>query len=325
MRLIRNFLFWFFLILIASNAYLLSYFYLNGKNNSSLSSLLSPLSKTLTGVSLKQVDAHGFWEPDLTVKPNKQNPPPFTARAAIAYDLTQNTLIYQNNMEKRLPIASLTKVMTAVIAIENMDLNSKLTVSKSAAEIGEGTMGLGEGEIHTLEDLLYGLLLQSGNDAAETIAQGSKFGRENFIHLMNKKAEDMGLSNTRFTNPSGLQGDGEQYSTVKELLVLTRYALQKEEFARIVATYQHDIPQSSEHKGYTLYNETNLLTTYPGVKGVKTGFTDEAGMCLITYLEYKGNKIISILLNSENRRSEMKDLLDYSLFSLNTTPPPYNR
>ncbi|MEO6693361.1 MAG: D-alanyl-D-alanine carboxypeptidase, partial [Saprospiraceae bacterium] len=136
-------------------------------------------------------------------------------------------------------------------------------------------------------------------------------------------AEDLGLSHTRFTNPTGLQGDGEQYSTAKELLVLTRYALKKKIFAKIAATYEHEIPANSTHGKYTLYNETNLLTSYPGVEGVKTGYTDEAGMCLITLLNYQGHKIIAVLLNSQNRRAEMMQLLDYSLKNLGIEVPKH--
>ena len=184
-------------------------------------------------------------------------------------------------------------------------------------------MGLTEGEILKLEDLLYGLVLLSGNDAAETIAEGSPFGRDNFVYLMNKRAEELGLTDTRFTNPSGLEGDGDQYSTAYDLLVISRYALQNPDFSEIVSTVTHDIPASSEHNAYYLFNETNLLTSYPGVKGVKTGYTNEAGLCLVTYLEYKGHKIIAVLLNAQNRRQEMKDLLDYSLKTLGVEPPPH--
>src|SRR5690606_37799615 len=145
-------------------------------------------------------------------------------------------------------------------------------------------------------------ILPSGNDAAEALADSSSVGRENFVYLMNKKAESLGLTDTYFTNPSGLEGDGNQYSTAYDLLVITRYALQNPEFAKIVSTYEHEIAETSTNKYYHLFNDTNLLTTYPGVKGVKTGFTYEAGMCLVTYLEYGGHKIIAVLLNSQNRR-----------------------
>ena len=100
--------------------------------------------------------------------------------------------------------------MTAIIALDSIALDKKITVTESASTIGENSMGLSRGETLTLSELLYGLILHSGNDAAETIAQNSPFGRENFVYLMNKKAEELGLSNTRFTNPSGLEGDGTQ-------------------------------------------------------------------------------------------------------------------
>lgn len=321
MKILGSFAFWFVIVLISANILLLNYSYSHDVRIQTLSKIASPLPKLLTDTFYKQANAQYFWQPNLNLVNSSQKSPALSAKSAISYDTATNNLLYEKNIDSKLPIASLTKIMTAVIALENLDLNSDITVSKSSAAIGEDSMGLSEGEKHSLEDLLYGLMLKSGNDAAEAIAQGSKFRRDDFVHLMNKKAEDLGLTNTRFTNPTGLQGDGEQYSTAKELLVLTHYALQKGEFAKVAATYEHDIDQTSTHKAYVLYNETNLLTTYPGVEGVKTGYTDEAGMCLVTFLNYKGHKIIAVLLNSENRRQEMIDLLDYSLKTLGVTPP----
>ncbi len=323
MKIVGKFVLWFVILLVGSNFVLAAITYSHNAHFSSLSSIISPLPQILTNAFAHKANASDFWQPSLHAFQTSQKKPELTSRAAISYDTSTDTLLYSKNIDEKLPIASLTKIMTAVIALENMSLTDKITVSKSAATVGEDSMGLSEGETLTLEDLLHGLILNSGNDAAESIAQGSKFKRDDFLHLMNKKAEDLGLTNTRFSNPSGLQGDGVQYSTVKELLVLTRYALQKEEFRKIAATYEYDIPQTPEHKAFTLYNETNLLTTYPGVKGVKTGFTDEAGMCLVTYLDYQGHKIIAVLLNSGNRRQEMMELLDYSLKSLGVNPPSH--
>lgn len=323
MRNIGNFFVWFFGALVAANLVLFGVSYISGNIKNPLESINSPLPDLFTNFLTKDASASEFWEPNLLNK-NTKHTFDVTALGAISYDMSTNTVLFAKNIDDRLPMASLTKIMTAVVALENMDLHEKITISKEAATIGESSMGLTVGEVLTLENLLYGLILHSGNDAAEAIAQSSKFGKDGFLFLMNKKAEDIGLSNTRFTNASGLEGDGEQYSSAKELLILTRYALQNPTFAKIVATYQHDIPESKDNKAYTLYNETNLLTTYPGVKGVKTGFTNEAGMCLVTYLEHEGHKIIAILLNSQNRRQEMKDLLDYSLLSIGLTPPPFN-
>jgi len=324
MKLFIKFFFWFFVLLVAGTIAISSVTYIRDRHIQALQGIISPLPKLLSNIFYKEADATYFWQPRLNLVSTYQKPLILSAKAAISYDTSTDTMIFVKEINSRLPIASLTKIMTAVIALENLDLNQEVTVGARAAGIGEDSMGLSYNEKFKLEDLVYGMILKSGNDAAEVVAEASKFKRADYIHLMNKKAEDLGLSNTRFTNPTGLQGDGEQYSTAKELLVLTRYALQKEEFAKIAATYEYDIDATSKHKAYVLYNETNLLTTYPGVMGVKTGYTDEAGLCLVTYLDFQGHKIIAILLNSQNRRAEMGELLDYSLKSLGIAPPPHS-
>ena len=183
-------------------------------------------------------------------------------------------------------------------------------------------MGLGVGEVLSIKELLYGMMLHSGNDAAEVIANNYPTGRADFIKAMNNKAKALGLKDTNFTNPTGLEGDGNQYATAYDLTVITEYALINFPlFMEVSKTFQYAIEQTGTHKAYFLENETNLITSYPGVKGVKTGFTPEAGFCLVTYLDYKGHKIIALILGSENRRQEMKDLLDFSLKSIGITPP----
>lgn len=283
----------------------------------------APIPKLLVNTFL-QNETGVLWKPNVKKSTPSSDPMPvITAKSALTYDLTDEKLLYSKDIHKRLPLASLTKIMTAIIALDSISLEKKITVTESASTIGENSMGLSRGETLTLSELLYGLILHSGNDAAETIAQNSPFGRENFVYLMNKKAEELGLSNTRFTNPSGLEGDGAQYSTVYDLLVITKLALSYPEFAKVASTVEHVIPYTSEHKAFYLYNETNLLTSYPGVKGVKTGYTEEAGLCLVTYLEYKGHKVIGVIFNSQSRRSEMAEILDYSLKTLGITPPPH--
>ncbi|HMS22815.1 MAG TPA: D-alanyl-D-alanine carboxypeptidase family protein [Candidatus Levybacteria bacterium] len=292
-------------------------------NSSSSSSIFSsPLPNEFSRVFYKPQKESTYWMPNMKgyVKTHIQKPE-ISALAALSYDLSTNNLLYEKNIDEKLPIASLTKIMTAIVGVEVMHGDSKIVVSKNAASIGEDSMGLSEGETLTLNELLYGLFLHSGNDAAEAIADSSSVGRDNFIHLMNKKAEDLGLASTHFTNPSGLEGDGNQYSTAHDLLVIVRYALENPTIATVVKEPYMFIPYTPTHKAFELFNETNLLTSYPGVKGVKTGFTNEAGLCLTTYLDYRGHRIIAILLNSQNRRQEMKELLDYSLLSLGVTPP----
>lgn len=222
-------------------------------------------------------------------------------------------------------MASLTKIMTAIIALENKKEDDTYIVNNEDL-VGEDSMGLTAGEQLSQKELLYGLLLTSGNDAAEVLAANYQDGgRRGFIKAMNDKARALGLTDTIFSNPSGLQGDGEQHTTAYDLLVITKYALTNFPlFSKIVSTPEFDLPETSTHKAYTLISETNLLTTYPGVRGVKTGYTPEAGLCLVTYLDYGGHKIIGIILNSENRRGEMKDLLDQALRNLGIDPPPYS-
>lgn len=320
MKIAGKLLGWTIVMLVTVNLVFGGSTYFHDMHFKSLAHIVSPIPQILTNAFANQKNEGIFWTPHIPDGASIDTLP-LSAKSVISYDISTNTLLYAKNIDQKLPIASLTKIMTAIVALENMNLTDKIIVSQKASSIGEDSVGLSAGEKFTLDELLYGLILKSGNDAAEAIAQGSQFGRADFLHLMNKKAEDLGLTNTRFTNPTGLQGDGNQYSTAKELLVITHYALEKAEFAKVAATYEYDIDQTPDHKAYTLYNETNLLTTYPGVKGVKTGYTDEAGLCLVTYLEYKDHKIIAILLNSTNRRAEMTELLDYSLKSLGITPP----
>lgn len=245
-----------------------------------------------------------------------------TAKAALSYDITSGKVVFSKNINERLPMASLTKIMTAFLALEE-GIDKKYVVSKSAASVGENSMGLSEGEVLTLEELLYGLMLPSGNDAAEVIAQGSKYGRDGFVKEMNQRAKQLGMNDTNFTNPSGLEGDGNQYTTTVDLLKLTKIAMENPDFRKIVGTYEKVLPYSENHKEFHLFNDTNLLTSYPGVKGVKTGFTWEAGLCLVTYLEHNDKKIIAVILNSQNRRQEMKDILDFTLRELGETPPQH--
>ena len=298
------------------------------------SSFISPLPDFLRFDKNKQATLLDFWLPifeesygsasEHTASADGFSLSRLTSKSILVYDLSTGSVIFEKNSKTRMPMASLTKIMTAIIAMENPKTGGLYQV-KNENLVGEDSMGLNAGEVLSLEELLYGLLLPSGNDASEVLASNYEPGRDEFIRAMNDKARALGLVDTRFSNPSGLQGDGTQYTTAYDLLVMTRYAMENyPQFNQIVSTPYLNIPESTHHKEYNLYNETNLLTTYPGVAGVKTGYTPEAGMCLISYLNYKDHKIISIILNSENRRTEMKEILDNALKSLNITPPDYS-
>jgi D-alanyl-D-alanine carboxypeptidase (penicillin-binding protein 5/6) len=284
----------------------------------------SPIPDFLMLSKNNQVQLLDFWSPVMQqVHGDTGDLADLTAQSVLMYDLSENKILYEKDPDMKHPMASLTKIMTAIIAIESQKSDDKYFVTKDDI-VGEDSMGVSPGETYNFQDLLYGLLLPSGNDAAEVFAHNYPTGRVGFVEAMNNKAKALGMLNTHYTNPSGLQGDGDQYTTAYDLLVLTRYALQQYPlFAQVVATDAYIIPQSNTHKELDLANETNLLTTYPGVKGVKTGYTPEAGLCLVTYLDYDGHKVIGIILNSQNRRGEMKELLDYSLKTVGVTPPPY--
>lgn len=283
--------------------------------------VISPIPGFLTRIINNQALSLNLWLPKIDGNKNKSLQ--ISAKSALIYDLTTNKTLYSKNPKEKMPMASLTKIMTAIIALENRKKDDKYLV-KEKDLVGEDSMGLSENEVLNLDELLYGLVLHSGNDAAEVIADNYKGGRESFIKAMNDKADSLGLADTKFNDPSGLAGDGEQYSTAYDLLVMTNYALSFPTFAKVVQTFDFNIPKTPTHNEYILENETNLLTSYPGVKGVKTGYTDEAGLCLVTYLEYDGHKIIGVILNSENRIDDMKRLLDFSLKEQGITPPPHS-
>ena len=286
--------------------------------------ILSPIPNFLTLLVNGQVSTLNLWLPLLNnIALSNLKKPEIEARSALLYDLTTKKVLYSKNPKEKLPMASLTKIMTAIIALENKRQDDKYVV-KSEDLVGEDAMGLTQGEVMTLSDLLYGLVLHSGNDAAETLASAYPQGRDGFIKAMNKKAQTLGITDTNFTNPTGLEGDGKQYTTAYDLLVITNFALNNFPlFNEVVSTFDYHIPYTSLHKEFYLENETNLLTSYPGVKGVKTGYTPEAGLCLVTYLDYDGHKVIGVLLGSDNRIKDMKELLDYGLKSEGVNPPPH--
>ncbi|MBI3984677.1 MAG: D-alanyl-D-alanine carboxypeptidase [Candidatus Levybacteria bacterium] len=313
-----------FSLIIVSIFLAFLYIALIQKQDKDKTTVVSPVPDFLSIVTNKQVSGISLWFPTLEdIISSTFNRPEITARSAFVFDITTKKALYEKNVKQKLPMASITKIMTATVALENPKKDNKYFVSEKEL-VGENSMGLESGETLSLEELLYGLILPSGNDAAEVLAANFQGGRAEFIKAMNNKAKSLGLKDTNFTNPSGLEGDGYQYTTAYDLVVITRYALTNFPlFAKVSETFSYNLDANSTHKAYYLENETNLLTSYPGVKGVKTGYTPEAGLCLVTYLDYKGHKIIAVILGSENRRQEMKDLLDFSLKSIGIDPPPH--
>lgn len=287
-------------------------------NSSRNKDILSPVPSFLDVAKNPEVTTLTLFLPNIrNILSQHGQKPEIAAKAALIYDLTTDTFLYQKNVKSRLPIASLAKIMTAIVALENQKPNDSYIVDDFSARIGENSMGLSSGETLNLEELLYGLVLVSGNDAAETLAANTQGGRGVFIKKINDKVSSLGLLDTVLPNPTGLDDGKTQYSSAYDLLIMTKFVINNFPLFRTVAqTFTIDIPQTKMHKEYFLENQTNLLTSYPGVKGVKTGYTEEAGLCLVTYAENGGHKLIGVILNSPSRREEMRELLDYSFKTL---------
>lgn len=261
----------------------------------------------------------------LSLSPELPEAPDINAQAYGVMDRSTRKLLVGKNITEELPIASVTKIMTAVVALENADLDKEITVSSSAADIGEAEMGLTAGERVSVEQLLYGLMLPSGNDAAETLAEGVSTSRTSFIIAMNETGKRLGLYDTYYFNPSGLDGKSVEttsFSTVLDLFALTNYALNNPTFSKIVSTYYHEFPyEEGKHKAFYLYNILQLDKTYPGIKGVKPGNTDFAKETLVSYAENGGRELILVLLGTQNSRDEAIKLYDYIFRSLGVAVP----
>lgn len=237
--------------------------------------------------------------------------PSINSRAAVVIDRESKRVLYGKNEDKKRAMASTTKIMTCILAIENCRLDETIKVSKTAAAIGGSTLGLSAGDKITMNDLLYGLMLCSGNDAAEQIAETIGGSREGFADLMNKKAKELGLKNTHFVTPHGLD-DEDHYTTAYELAILTDYALSNSKFAQIVNTKTKSILINGRQDNISNTNE--LLGYMEGVNGVKTGFTGEAGRCLVVSCKRNGLNLISVVLGADTKRFRTKDsmqILEY--------------
>jgi D-alanyl-D-alanine carboxypeptidase (penicillin-binding protein 5/6) len=213
--------------------------------------------------------------------------------------------------------ASLVKMMTAAVALDRMAPSTPMTVPDGApsvgAAIGGTAMGLIPGERLSLHDLLYGMLLPSGNDAAYTIAAAIAGTQDNFADLMNRKAAGLGLTRTHFVQAYGLDAPGE-YSTARDLLHLAIYDLQHYALFRdIVKTTDHVIGQGLTHRAYALHNRNSLLGVYPGAFGVKTGTTPQAGQNLVAVVQRDGHRVIAAILGAADRYADATAVLNYAV------------
>lgn len=249
---------------------------------------------------------------------SQDNAPLISAQGAIFIDTKNGEILYSKNPNQRLPVASLVKVMTILVALEHKNMDDLYTVSQRAAEIEPDKMLLIAGEKLSLRELLDGVFLVSANDAAEVIAEGTTGSREEFIREMNDQAKFLGLKDSFFANPTGLdEDDKNSYSSAFDLAILTRFLIRQFPEVVSISSMEHIVlGQTQTHQDYDMYSGINLLTTYPGVVGFKTGYTPEAGLTLITLARKNGHEIIGVLLGSGDRRDEARELLDYSFKKL---------
>lgn len=225
------------------------------------------------------------------------------ASAEIAMELRTGTVLRESNADIKLPMASTTKIMTAIIVVEDCKLDEVFTVPDAAVGVEGSSIYLKKGEEINVIDLLYGLMLRSGNDAATALAIHHSGSVEKFVEVMNGRAEKIGAKNTHFKNPSGLPDD-EHYTTARDLCEIARYAMQNETFKEIVST--------KSYKGiYRSYaNKNKMLYNYEGANGVKTGYTVKAGRCLVTSAERDGMDVVCVVLNCPDMYERSGNILD---------------
>lgn len=238
--------------------------------------------------------------------------PQINSRAAIVYDRTSGSILYGKNEYEKRKMASTTKILTAIIVIENSNLDDIVTVSSKAAGTGGSRLGLHTNDKISVRDLLYGLMLSSGNDAAVALAEHVGSDLSSFATLMNNKCKSLGLTSTHFVTPHGLDND-DHYTTAYELAIITNYALKNKTFYNYVGTKNHTVFINGHSKN--LSNTNELLGNLNGVYGVKTGFTNGANRCLVTSVKRGNMDLICIVLGSDTKKDRTQDsikLIEYA-------------
>ena len=237
--------------------------------------------------------------------------PQVTARSAVVMDALTGEILYQRMMDERRYPASTTKIMTLITALEaNKGLDDAVKISGAAADMEGSTMWLEQGERYRFEDLLYGLMLVSGNDAATAVAEHVAGSVSAFAGRMTEKAHEIGATHTRFANSCGLHDPG-HYTTAHDLALIAAYGYKNDTFRKIVSTKERRVPLMKPPFVRELENENMLLWIYPGANGVKTGYTDAAGRCVVTAAERDGVQLIAVVLDGAYMWNDSIAMLDY--------------
>lgn len=258
------------------------------------------------------VDVSSEIEASTQASGNKNQIPNVNSRSCVVLDRNSKMILYGKNEKNQVKMASTTKIMTAIIVIENHSLDQTVEVSKKAAGTGGSRLGLKTGDKITIRDLLYGLMLCSGNDAAVCLAESVGGSVAEFSDLMNNKAQQLGLSHSHFESPHGLDSDG-HYTTAHELALLSDYALKNPTFLNIVGTKHYTVTINGYPKN--LSNTNELLGNLDGVYGIKTGFTNGANRCLVTACKRGNMDIICVVLGADTKKFRTQDsikLIEYT-------------
>jgi len=246
------------------------------------------------------------------------------AKSMIIIEASTGRPLFEKNAYQKLPMASTTKIMTAIVAIEECDVKETVTIPKQACGIEGSSVYLEEGEKLTVEQLLYGLMLRSGNDCAVALALHIGGSVEGFVKMMNDKAQAIGAYNTHFANPHGLHDDS-HYTTAYDLALISSYAMKNSLFRQIVSTKKIEIPCTTRDYGRILYNKNKMLSRYEGATGIKTGFTRQAGRCLVSSAMRDGMELICVVLNCGPMWEVSEQYLDlmFDKYRLKTVLEPY--
>ncbi|POB11563.1 D-alanyl-D-alanine carboxypeptidase family protein [Sulfobacillus sp. hq2] len=237
-----------------------------------------------------------------------QQGPHLTSRAAILMDAKTGAILYEKNAFKQMDPASVTKMMTALLVIQHGHLSRVVTISSHAASTVGSRMHIATGQQYTVYDLLHGLLMRSGNDASVALAEADAGSVSRFVAKMNVKAQELGAFNTQFENPNGLTKPG-HFSSAYDLALIARYAMTVPLFRQIVANKEAVVTELRHHQRREIHNTNQLLYTFPGATGIKTGTTDAAGKCLVASAQRNGDELIAVVLHSQDRYSDARNLL----------------
>lgn len=245
----------------------------------------------------------------------EQTQPEVSAKACVLIEEKTGRIVYEKNSSEKLPMASTTKIMTTLLCLESGGLDDEFVVDSEAIKVEGSSMGLVEGDVVTKRALCYGMMLPSGNDAANVTAVKLGGSVEKFAEMMNERAAEIGMTRTCFVTPSGLEGEGHG-SSAYDMALLAREALRNPEFAEICSQKKAKVCFGNPPYERWLVNTNKLLEMYDGVKGIKTGFTDEAGRCLVSACERDGISLICVTLNDKDDWNDHIKLYDYGFARL---------